>query len=90
MTEWRGVSSYLLRSLPGHAQAAALVDDLLTDDAYLVHADLRRLMQVAEYAASVDGRHRARLLQLTQAVTAPPGSSWQVTITGSTGCARSP
>jgi hypothetical protein len=74
LTNWQGVSSYLLRSLPGHAQAAGLIDDLLTDNAYLLHADLRRLMQVVEHAASAEGHRRARLLQLTpQAIAAPPG-----------------
>jgi len=73
LTKWQEVPNYLLRSLPGHAQAGGLIDDLLTDDAYLLHADLRRLMQVADHAASINGRHRARLLQLTpQAITALP------------------
>ena len=74
LSKWQGVSGYLLRSLPGHAQTAGLVDDLLTDDAYLLHADLRRLMQVAEYASSADARRRARLLRLTpRAIAALPG-----------------
>ena len=49
------VPGYLLRSLPGHAQAGGLVDDLLADDAYLLHADLRRLLQAAETPASATG-----------------------------------
>ena len=74
LSKWQRVPDYLLRSLPGHAQAAGLADDLLTDDVYLLHSDLRRLMEVAEHAASADGRRRARLLQLTpHAITAPPG-----------------
>ena len=71
---WQVVPDYLLRSLPGHAQAGGLVDDLLADDGYLLHADLRRLLQAADDASSASGRRRARLLQLTHwAVTAPPG-----------------
>ncbi len=74
LTRWQKAGRYLLRSLPGHAQAAGLIDDLLTDDAYLLHADLRRLMPAAERSASMEARRRARLLQLTpQAITALPG-----------------
>ena len=61
---WQNVPGYLLRSLPGHAQAAGMADDLLADDAYLLHADLRRLLPAAGQAVTPDGRRRARLLQL--------------------------
>ena len=64
-SNWENAPNYLLRSLPGHADAAGTVDDLLCDDAYLLHADLRRLMQVADKAASAQGRRRAQLLRLT-------------------------
>jgi WD40 repeat protein len=71
LSRWEDAPSYLLRSLPGHAAAAGLIDDLLGDDAYLLQADLRRLMQVADDATSAQGRGRARLLRLTpQAVSA--------------------
>ncbi|MGH3205787.1 MAG: AAA family ATPase [Streptosporangiaceae bacterium] len=70
---WENVPGYLLRSLPGHAGAAGLVDDLLRDDAYLLHADLRRLLQVAHRADSAAGHGRAQLLRLTpRAITAEP------------------
>src|SRR5206468_1901715 len=47
--------------------------DLLGDDAYLLHADLRRLIRVADDADSRQGRRRAQLLRLTpRAVTASP------------------
>jgi WD40 repeat protein/DNA-binding SARP family transcriptional activator len=70
---WKDAPEYLLRALPGHAQAAGLVDDLLCDDAYLLHADLRRLMQVADAAGSAPGRRRAQLLRLTpRAIAAGP------------------
>jgi hypothetical protein len=73
-SQWNSVPEYLLRSLSGHAQAGELVDGLLTDDAYLLHADLRRLMQAADHATSAAGRRRARLLRFTpQAITAGPG-----------------
>jgi len=73
MTDWENAPPYLLRSLTRHAAAARLVDELLGDDAYLLHADLRRLAQVADNATSAGGRLRARLVQLTpQAIFAGP------------------
>ena len=70
---WKDAPEYLLRSLPGHAQAAGLADDLLCDNAYLLHADLRRLVQAADGAGSAAGRRRAQLLRLTpRAITAGP------------------
>ena len=70
---WMDAPEYLLRSLPGHAQAAGLVDDLLCDDAYLLRADLRRLIQAADGAGSAPGRRRAQLLRLTpRAIAASP------------------
>ena len=72
-SRWKDAPEYLLRSLPGHAAAAGLVDDLLCDDAYLLHADLRRLIQVADGAGSAPGRRRAQLLRLTpRAIAAGP------------------
>ena len=62
---WEGVPRYLLRSLPGHARAAGMVDELLTDDDYLLNGDLRRLVEVADKASSHPARLRARLLRLT-------------------------
>jgi len=73
VSRWQDAPEYLLRSLPGHAAAAGLVDELLCDDNYLLHADLRRLTQVAGQAASAQGRRRARLIRLTpRTVTASP------------------
>lgn len=72
---WQNVPEYLLRSLPGHAQLGGLVDDLLTDDAYLIHADLRRLLRAAGSATTPAGQRRARLLRLTPlAATAAPAA----------------
>jgi WD40 repeat protein len=73
MTGWENAPPYLLRSLPQHAVAARLMDNLLDDNAYLLHADLGRLAQVADNAISAQGRLRARLVQLTpQAIFAGP------------------
>jgi len=74
LSGWQEASDYLLRSLPGHAEAAGLVDDLLTDDTYLLHANLRRLMQVAGHAAAANARRRTQLLHMTpEAIAALPG-----------------
>ena len=70
---WGQTSGYLLRSLPAHATAADMINDLLSDDDYLLHADLRRLIPLADHATSKAGRQRARLLRLTpRAITAIP------------------
>ncbi|HEY7360951.1 MAG TPA: trypsin-like peptidase domain-containing protein, partial [Streptosporangiaceae bacterium] len=70
---WNDAPDYLLRSLPGHAAAVGLADDLLCDDHYLLHADLRRLIQAAGQAGSAPGRRRAQLIRLTpRAITAGP------------------
>ena len=59
--------------LPGHATVSRLIDGLLSDDEYLLHADLRRLIPVAYHAFTDHGRERARLLRLTpQAIQASP------------------
>lgn len=72
VTGWAG-ADYLLRWLPAHAQRAGAVDDLLAEDEYLLHADLRQLVPVADEATSVTGRARARLLQRSPlAVNADP------------------
>jgi WD40 repeat protein len=66
-TGWSGAPEYLLRSLPSHAAHAGNVDDLLTDDDYLLHADLRRLLRQADRATSATGRARAQLARFTPA-----------------------
>lgn len=72
-TGWDRAPGYLLESLPAHAARAGLVDALLADDGYLLHADLRRVLEVADHASSPAGRSRARLLrQSTGVVKAPP------------------
>jgi WD40 repeat protein len=72
-TAWYDAPDYLFRSLPGHAVRTGLVDELLADDEYLLHADLRRLIPAASQAATAVGRQRARLLSLTpRAVSAGP------------------
>jgi WD40 repeat protein len=72
-TGWSVAPEYLLRWLPAHAGRCGRIDELLTDDGYLLHADLRRLIPIADAATTELGRARARLLQLTpNAVDAPP------------------
>ncbi|WP_344619662.1 hypothetical protein [Dactylosporangium salmoneum] len=64
---------YLARSLARHADRAGLIDTLLTDDGYLLHADLLRLLRPANHARTSLGWQRARMLHLTlPAVTAAP------------------
>jgi WD40 repeat protein len=68
---WGQAPRYLLRSLPGHAARAGQIDELLADDGYLLHADLRRLIPVAEDAGTEVGGRRATLLRETPwAITA--------------------
>jgi WD40 repeat protein len=70
---WRRVDPYLLRSLPQHAIRAGMIDDLLADDDYLLHADLMRLTPLADRATTEVGKARARLLHLTpRAIRADP------------------
>lgn len=72
---WADAPAYLLRSLPAHAARAGLIDSLLRDDEYLLHADLRRLLLFSDDAVSAEGRDRDRLLRLTPgAATASPGT----------------
>ena len=66
---WATAGAYLRQSLPYHADRAAMVDDLLNDDQYLLYADLRRLIPVARNARTATSR--ARMLYLTpQAIPA--------------------
>ncbi|WP_433383645.1 trypsin-like peptidase domain-containing protein [Actinoplanes sp. CA-142083] len=70
---WARTDAYLLRSLPALAARAGMIDALLADDAFLLYADLPRLTQLAEQAASPEGQARARLLRLTpHAIRAAP------------------
>ena len=70
---WEHAPRYLLRSLAVHAARAGMIDDVITDDIYLLHADLRHLIPLAERATSAHGLQRARLLRLTpRAITADP------------------
>ena len=72
---WASAPPYLLRSLSHHAERAGMLDELLADDEYLLHADLQRLTPLATQASTKAGKERARLLQLTPyAVPAGPQS----------------
>ncbi|WBB57222.1 trypsin-like peptidase domain-containing protein [Verrucosispora sp. WMMD573] len=76
VTGWAACPDYLLRSLPQHAARAGLVERLLTDEGYLLHAHLDRLLTVvdAEHTPTAPlAQARARLLQRTPlAVAAEP------------------
>ncbi|MFE5690640.1 trypsin-like peptidase domain-containing protein, partial [Streptomyces sp. NPDC056512] len=63
--QWATAPGYVLRSLPGHAVRGGIIDELLADDTYPLHADLRRLVPAAKAALSQAGRARARLLRKT-------------------------
>ncbi len=68
---WTQAPAYVLRSLPGHAARAGLVEDLLDDGEYLLYADLTRLL-LAAHGTATPGQ-RLRLLTLTpEAVRADP------------------
>ena len=70
-SQWRDAAGYVLRSLPGHAAAAGMIDKLLADDAYLLHADLRRLLIAADRVDTDVASRNVQLVRLTpQAVTA--------------------
>lgn len=75
-TGWADAPDYLLRSLPHHAAKAGLVELLLADEDYLLHAHLDRLLTVvdAEQAPMAPlPEARARLLLRTPlAVAAEP------------------
>ncbi|MGI5404716.1 trypsin-like peptidase domain-containing protein [Streptomyces sp. CA-135486] len=62
---WASASPYLLRSLAGHASRGHVLDALLGDATFLLHADLRRLIPLEHLAATDEGRRRARLLRMT-------------------------
>lgn len=73
--DWAGADPYLLRCLPEHAHRAGMLDDLLTDDGYLTHADLLRLLAVADSAAiHATAAERSAMLSVTAMVenTDPP------------------
>ncbi|MFD5945023.1 trypsin-like peptidase domain-containing protein [Streptomyces collinus] len=72
-TGWAHAATYLLRSLAGHAARGHAIDQLLREDAYLLHADLRRLIPAATAASTPTTHARARLLRTTpRAIDATP------------------
>lgn len=62
---WENAPRYLLRSLGHHAAQAGLIDELLVDDEYLLHADLSRLTVFSGAAETAVGRDRSLLLSRT-------------------------
>ena len=70
---WDRAAEYLFRSLPAHALRAGLIDRLLADVAYIMRADLRRLIPAADQAATAKGVEAANIMRLTpRAIPAPP------------------
>ncbi|SNT38362.1 WD40 repeat [Asanoa hainanensis] len=70
---WASAPDYLLGMLPRHADRAGLVDTLLNDDAYVLHAHLAGLLSAAEVADTREGQARVQLLRRTPlAAYAPP------------------
>ncbi|MFG2421484.1 trypsin-like peptidase domain-containing protein [Streptomyces sp. NPDC048448] len=61
---WDQAPPYLLRSLPRHAERGGVMDELLDDERYPLHADLRRLIAAAG-AVQGPARARGRLLHQT-------------------------
>ncbi|MFV0459424.1 MAG: AAA family ATPase [Actinomycetales bacterium] len=62
---WAEAPAYLLRSLPQHARAGGVVDDLLTETTYLLYSDLRRLIPVGVDARTAPARAAATLIRRT-------------------------
>ncbi|MFD7047832.1 hypothetical protein ACFWBS_01665 [Streptomyces mirabilis] len=70
---WKNCPPYVFRSLPNHAHRGGILDEILLDDEYLLHGDLRRLIPLADSGASEATRHRAQLLRKApQAIPADP------------------
>ena len=71
---WGQAPDYLFRSLPGHAVRAGMVDALLADVEYVLHADLHRLVPAADQTRTGPGAATAQLLRRTpRALHAEPG-----------------
>jgi WD40 repeat protein len=64
---WAKAPGYLRRFLAGHAAQAGLLDDLITDDDFLLHAELDRVLRVGDSAITGFGRARMELLRRTPA-----------------------
>ncbi len=72
---WGSAPEYLLRSLPIHAARAGAMDDLVSDDDFLLHVDLNQLLPLVDRVQSAQAQQRAKLLWLTpRAREATPGA----------------
>lgn len=70
---WERAPVYLLRSLPRHAVGGRVVDELLAEAEYALHADLRRLIPASGAALSGAARERTQVLRRTpQAIDREP------------------
>ncbi|MDS0148442.1 trypsin-like peptidase domain-containing protein, partial [Amycolatopsis sp. CM201R] len=56
---WRAAPRYLRQSLPAHAARAGVIDELLTDVDYTLHADLRRLIPATAAGTSTSRAQQA-------------------------------
>lgn len=67
---WEHAPAYLLRSLPRHALRGKVMDELLADKEYALHADLRRLIPAS---GAMPHAPQAQLLRRTpQAIDSTP------------------
>lgn len=71
---WATADNYVRRNLPIHAHQADLLDEVLEEDDFLLHADLGRLRSVASAAHSSQAKQRALLVQLTPEIDAATAS----------------
>ncbi|MFE1771575.1 trypsin-like peptidase domain-containing protein [Streptomyces sp. NPDC059008] len=62
---WDRAPAYLLRSLPRHAVRGRIIDELLAEPEYALHADLRRLIPASGSALSGAAKERAHILRRT-------------------------
>jgi WD40 repeat protein len=62
---WDQAPAYLLRSLPGHASRAGLIDELLSDDSYPLYADIPRILASADDVSSPASQRLIRTLMLS-------------------------
>ena len=69
---WHEAPRYLLRSLPGHASRGGMLNRLLRDDEYLLHADLRQSINATSGSVGPLDRDRVKLLSLTPSAAYQP------------------
>lgn len=74
-TGWAAAPGYLRRFLAGHAAQVGLLDGLVADDDFMLHAELGRVLRVGDSVTTELGRARVELLRRTPAaITADAGA----------------